>query len=109
MPNTIATGQDEPQLLRHFAASRVWYRRAKRMAALQATLATVFPLISAYFLATIPGDLTRTWTTVFALTLSLFEVLLLEPTQKRWRKNGANEQEMFDCAVLGLPWPTGLA
>jgi hypothetical protein len=108
MPNAIATRQNDPQHLRHFVASRVWYRRAKWDGALQATLATMVPLLSAYVLAMF-GDTAKPWTTALAITISLLEVLALEPAQKRCRTHGANEQELYDCAVLQLPWPAGLA
>ena len=33
----------------------------------------------------------------------------MERYQRQYRTNGANEQEVFDCAILRLPWPAGLA
>lgn len=109
MTDTIAIRQNLRANLRHFAASRVWYRRAKWMAAWQAAIAIGVPLGAAYLLSAYTDPIVRSWTTALAITVSLLDVLVFEPAQKRWRAKGAGEQELFDCKVLALPWPDGLA
>ena len=47
--------------------------------------------------------------TFFGISAAVVEVGLLDPMQRSRRMKGAVEQEMFDCAVLELEWPSGLA
>ena len=109
MANPISQNQNTKENLRHFAASRTWYAKGKRISSLQLLIAVSLPLLSAWILASRPGTKSKAWVAFLGISASLAEALILDPLQRRYRGNGANEQEVFDCGVLGLPWPAGFA
>jgi SMODS-associating 4TM effector domain len=109
MSNSIPQDQNTKQNLQHFVASRIWYARGKRIALLQMLIAVLLPLISALVLIWSQTPQTKAWVIFFAISASFAEAVIMERYQRQHQTNGANEQEVFDCAVLGLPWPVGLA
>jgi len=108
MPGTIADDQNAEGNLKHFAASRVWYKRGRRVAFVQVAFAFATPLASAVVLWYSLSNL-KIWVTAAAITAALLDTIVLDPLQRSLRGKGANEQEVFDCEVLDLPWPSGLA
>jgi len=109
MKNNIPSNQDSKENLEHFAASRHWYTRGKRIAAIQTWIAIGFPLVAAIIVTVFTSQEAKVWVTFFSISAAVVEAVLLDPMQKSRRLNGAVEQEMFDCAVLELDWPAGLA
>jgi hypothetical protein len=109
MPNTIPQDQNKDDNLRHFVASRTWYDRGKKVATLQMLIALVVPIVSAFVLLMHHTSGTKAWLTFSGISAALMESVLLDRIQRQFRTNGANEQEMFDCATLQLSWPEGLA
>jgi hypothetical protein len=108
MPNAICTEQNLEGKLRHFLASRVWYKRTRWVAFIQALIAFGIPLGSAILLY-LGGPTWRVWTSTAAITAAILDAILLDRLQRYFRSNGANEQEIYDCDLLGIDWPSGLA
>ena len=98
MNNGIGDRQNTPDNLQLLAAQRVFYAKAKRFAASQATLAAMVPIIAAAMTAFCPK--TAGWAAIIAIVAALADTWFLDPKQSEWRKCGANTQEKFDCAVL---------
>jgi hypothetical protein len=100
MDNGIATRQNAPENLRLLEAQRVFYARAKRIAAFQAWTAGLTPILAAVLASLYPKA--AGWAAVAGISAALADVLWLDPNQSDWRRCGANTQERFDCAVLAL-------
>src|SRR5664280_52321 len=108
MPNSIGSDQNLDRNLRHFVASRVWYMRGRRIAVLQALFAFGVPIASALVL--LSGSLAwKVWTSAIGISAAILDTIFLDRLQRQLRLNGANEQEAFDCHVLDIEWPIGLA
>ena len=98
MSNGIGDRQNTPDNLQLLAAQRSFYAKAKRLAAIQAGLAAMVPIIAAAMTAFRPK--TAGWAAIIAIVSALADTWFLDPKQSEWRKCGANTQEKFDCAVL---------
>ena len=91
----------EPQLKLLAAASRI-YGRAKLLMAVQFTLTVPAALASALLMAWQPTW--KVWLTFFSITVTLVDALCLTRALSRFKKRGALVQQMFDCAVMEMPW-----
>lgn len=98
MNNGIGDRQNIPDNLQLLAAQRVFYAKAKKLAATQAWLAATVPIIASAMTAFYPK--TAGWTAILGIGAALADTWFLDPKQSEWRKCGANTQEKFDCAVL---------
>lgn len=101
--NIAAKQNDEEQINLLAAASRI-YGRAKLLMAVQFTLTVPAALASALLMAWQPTW--KVWLTFFSITVTLLDALCLTRALARFKKRGAVVQQMFDCAVFDLPWPT---
>jgi SMODS-associating 4TM effector domain len=103
----IALAQNKPENLRLLVASGNIYRRGRRMqlagGSLNLGLALASPLVLLYQpnLGPLIGAIAGAWLFVSRR--------LLRPFTVRFQVEGATIQDMFDCAVLGLPWNDALA
>lgn len=102
MSNEIPKKQNMEENLRLLRAQRRIYARAKRLLALQMILTLALPVGFAV-LVIFWSDL-KALTAVIALAAVIVDTALLDRLQKDIRRLGAKIQEMFDCAVLDLPW-----
>jgi hypothetical protein len=107
MTNSIAVRQNYAANLQRLAAQRRIYSRAKTLSFVQASLAALTPVIAAILVAVEPSH--RLWAVFLGVVVPWFDVILLDPWQKRLRERGALVQEAFDCDVLDLPWNHELA
>jgi SMODS-associating 4TM effector domain len=107
--NNIPDNENRLLNLQHFAASRRWYARGKTIAETQAWIGIGFPLLAAVIVAWSSSAETKAWITFSGISATIVEAVLFDPMQRSRRTKGAVEQEMFDCAVLELTWPAGLA
>jgi hypothetical protein len=102
MPNTIRETQNTKQQLEYLAAQRFLYSRAKLCAGLQAGLSV--PLAIAWSVgANVYPDL-KPWAALWGLLIAMIDQGLLEGWQSGSKQLAAKVQEVFDCAVLKLPW-----
>jgi hypothetical protein len=100
--NDIQNRQNaETQLKLLAAASRI-YGRAKLLMAVQFTLTVPAALASALLMAWQPTW--KIWLTFFSITVTMVDALCLTRAQSRFKKRGAVVQQMFDCAVMEMPW-----
>ena len=107
MDNGIVSRQNSTENLRLLAAQRSLYSRAKRLAALQGTLAGITPLAGGIAVA-FRGDL-DVWAALMGIIVAFVDTAWLDPGQTRLRNLGASVQEEFDCNVLQLSWNEALA
>jgi len=107
MDNGITSRQNSPENIRLLAAQRSLYSRAKRLAAVQAFLAGLTPVVGAIAVALQPD--VDVWAAFTGIVVAFGDAVWLDPRQARLRKLAANVQEEFDCNVLQLPWNNALA
>lgn len=100
MDNGIGTRQNSPANLKLLAAQRVFYSRAKKIAAVQAWMAGLCPVFGAVMTAFRPEA--DVWAAMIGVGAALADTAWLDPKQSEYRKCGANAQEAFDSAVLQL-------
>jgi SMODS-associating 4TM effector domain len=100
--NAISEAQNLPQNLRLLAAQRGLYTRAKLIVALQLALTVAVPL-SLVVAASIKPDF-KVWAALLGFMIAAADAVALDPLQKSLKLKAARMQELFDCAVLGLPW-----
>jgi hypothetical protein len=98
----IPERQNSEQLINLLASASRIYGRAKALMAIQFVLTVPAALASSLIMALQPK--TNLWLTFFSITVALTDVLFLATIQSRLRKRGATIQQMFDCALYGLPW-----
>ncbi len=84
------------------AASSDVYGRAKQILAIQMLLTIGGAVVASIISANWPG--TKSWTVLYAVGVSLLDAFVLERYQARYRKLGAQIQELFDCELFSLPW-----
>jgi hypothetical protein len=100
MDNGIGLRQNLPENLKLLAAQRVFYSRAKKVAALQAWTVGLCPVFGAALTALKPEA--DVWAAIVGIGAALADTAWLDPKQAEFRKCGANAQEAFDTAVLQL-------
>lgn len=104
LTNNISTRQNELSQIQLLQAQRFLYAKAKRLIILQLWLVisvAVAGAIAAFFA---PESSIKIVVAAVAVLISLVDVTLLDPQQKRTITDAAKVQEAFDCAVLDLPW-----
>jgi hypothetical protein len=104
MANDISNRQNDEQSLRLLAAQRRLYSWAKIALAVQVVLVVIVPaalLIVEYFVGTF-----KVWAAFAGLTISILDVMLLDPVKAAMQRKAAGAQELFDCYVLDLEWPS---
>lgn len=106
--NLINQRQNERSSIELLAAQRNVYSSAKRLLGIYATLAIPFliglnTLGKHYALEMLKLDLTN-WIAIFALTLTLFDVLWLKSKVVQLQEKAATIQEQFDRYVYNLHW-----
>jgi hypothetical protein len=100
MDNGISSRQNSPENLQLLTAQRLFYSRAKLIAAVQASMAGLCPVVGVV-LTTIKPE-ADVWVAIAGIGAALADTAWLDPKQTELRKCGANTQELFDCAVLQL-------
>jgi hypothetical protein len=98
----IPEKQNSEELINLLAAASTTYGRAKALMAIQFVLTVPAALAISLIMAAQPR--TTLWLTFLSVTVALADVLFLSTIQSRLRKRGAIIQQMFDCALYGLPW-----
>lgn len=84
------------------AASSDVYGRAKKILGLQVLLTVGGAVAASFVSASWPGI--KSWTVLYAVVVSLLDTFVLERAQARFRKLGAQIQELFDGELFGLTW-----
>jgi len=107
MDNGITSRQNSPENINLLSAQRTLYSRAKKLAALQAFLAGLTPVVGAIAVALKPD--VEVWAALTGIVVALVDEVWLDPRQATLRNLAANIQEDFDCNVLRLPWNDALA
>jgi hypothetical protein len=102
MDNGISSRQNLPENTHLLAAQRHLYSRVKRLAAVQAFLAGLTPVVGAIAVALKPEA--DVWAALVGIVVAFVDTVWLDPKQNSLRNLGANVQETFDCNVLQLPW-----
>lgn len=102
MTNSIPADQNLPPQLERLAAQRQLYATAKTVLGWQVVLSGPVTVAIAFTAIWIPE--LKAYAALWGILLSLVDVLLLTPLQKRIRTRGACVQEQFDCDVLQLSW-----
>jgi hypothetical protein len=101
--NTIGEKQNLEKSLRYLAAQRHSYKIAKMFLTLEIFLAIPLSIISSIVVFYYPEY--KIFSALYGLILSILLILVTEPLQKKYQKQGASIQELFDCYVLSLEWP----
>ena len=107
MDNGIISRQNSAENIRLLAAQRSLYSRAKKLAAIQAFVAGLTPVVGAIAVAVSPG--VDVWAAFVGILVAFVDTAWLDPRQGKLRNLAANVQEEFDCDVLELPWNEPLA
>ena len=98
----ISDLQNQQSNLQRLAAQRYLYSRAKRILALQVSLAIIAPVAGAAAIALCPEI--RPWVALIGIVVPLLDVALLDPWQACLRRAATIIQEDLDCNMLDLPW-----
>jgi len=100
--NRIPELQNAPAELSLMRARQQTYLRAKRLLVLQFILTVGVPVIAAVCALVAPGI--RPYTAALSLLISVLDVTVLDRAQRDYLKLAAKIAELFDCAVLEMPW-----
>jgi hypothetical protein len=98
----IAIEQNTTRQLERLAAQRHLYTTAKTIFGWQMLLGGPVAVASAFLVLVAPSF--KGIAAVWGILVTLTDLFLLTPWQKRLRDSGARIQEAFDCDVLELPW-----
>jgi hypothetical protein len=98
----ISAEQNAEQQVNLLAAASHIYGNAKRLMAFQLTITVPAALVSSILMAWKP-DL-RIWLTCYSISVALLDTLFLSRLLNQLKRKGALIQQMFDCALFGLPW-----
>lgn len=106
--NSIPDLQNQPSHIKQLAAQRELYSEAKTTLAWQMILtigiAVAFSITSILTKGRGIEPLIEKGAALISMLIALFDVLVLEPRQKRLAQEAAKIQEEFDCSVLGMEW-----
>jgi hypothetical protein len=100
--STIPERQNEPALLEKLAAQRRLYSDAKSILATEIILSV--PAVIVWSFLILPWPELKVWAAAWGIAISLADVTLLAPWQKKIKERAAKIQEAFDCEVLEIPW-----
>ena len=109
LSDSITHRQNEPAQIRLLQAQRSLYARAKRIIVLQLWLVVSIALAGAIAALFAPDSSIKIVVAVVAVFVSLLDLTVLDPQQKRTVTDAAKVQEAFDCTVLNLPWDSVVA
>src|SRR6266403_3810210 len=104
MANGITQRQNEEQALRLLAAQRRVYGWAKVAQAVQFALVVMVPSVLLVVEHCVGSF--KIWAAFTGLLISVADVGILETIKASLRRKAAAVQELFDCEVLELEWPT---
>jgi len=98
----IPIEQNTEKQLQRLSAQRQLYATAKNVFGWQVLLGGPIAVASALLVVAFPS--LRGYAALWGILVSLSDVILFTPWQKRLREVAARVQELFDCDVLSLPW-----
>lgn len=102
--NSIPNDQNTQSQLDRLAAQRYLYAKAKKILGFQLTLTVPIIVILSILVAVCPN--LKIWAALYAIFVSILDAAVLDSIQKSIRQEAAKIQELFDCDVLHLEWPT---
>ncbi|MEA5411268.1 S-4TM family putative pore-forming effector [Synechococcus sp. BA-120 BA3] len=102
--SSISSRQNEPAQIQLLQAQRHLYGKAKRLVYLQLCLVLAVPVAAASLAYLFPDSPLTAAIAFAAVVVSLVDVTVLDPHQRRTILIAAKVQETFDCAVFQLPW-----
>jgi hypothetical protein len=100
--NHILEAQNAPEAIELMKARQEVYARATRMQVTQLLCTVLLPF--AFAVAGIVNESVRSYVAFAAFALTLIDIALLDPRQRRLLRLAARISEQFDCNVLKLPW-----
>ncbi len=100
--NRITEMQDTEPMLRLLRARGHIYDEAQRLQIAQIAVAVLLPVFGAIVGLIFTG--LRPYVAALALAATLIDIVWLDRVQKTNLKLAARVSEMFDCAVLEMPW-----
>ena len=100
--NNIPQEQNTERQLQRLGAQRQLYATAKSLLGWQVVLGGPVPVTLAFLGSRFPQI--TAYAALWGILVTLGDVVLLHPWQKRLRTKAARVQELFDCQVLALPW-----
>ena len=98
----ITIEQNTERQLQRLAAQRQLYATAKTVFGWQVFLGGPVAVASAFLILATPSF--KGIAAIWGILVTLADLFLLTPWQKRFRDSAARIQEAFDCDVLELPW-----
>lgn len=100
--SNINIQQNSERQLEQLAAYSLFYQRAKLCMGIQFALAVPAALVMAVIIMKWPEA--KGWTTLYALTIAILDVLIFDAIQSHYKKLGARTQELFDSQLLDIEW-----
>jgi SMODS-associating 4TM effector domain len=102
MDNSIPEVQMTPRQLDRLAAQRYLYSQAKKVYLARMMLAVPVPLSWSIAMAIFPS--LQVYAALWGMTVALVDVSALVTLHRSWKEQAAKIQDLFDCAVLQMPW-----
>jgi hypothetical protein len=103
-PNLILEKQNQPAQIEYLVAQRSLYSKAKVIHGVEVSLAVPVVVILSLISIILPEILP--WVALYGLIVTIIDYSFLEQLQDDLKKKAAQIQELFDCKVLELDWPT---
>lgn len=100
--NHIVEAQNAPQAIELMKARQQVYARATRLQVAQLLCTVLLPFVFA--VVGILNESVRPHVAFAAFAVTLVDIALLDPGQRRLLRLAARISEQFDCNVLKLPW-----
>ena len=102
--NSILERQNQAAQIECLAAQRSLYSKAKVIHGIEIVLAVPVVIILSLISVVSPNFLP--WVALYGLVITIIDYSFLEQLQNNLKKKAAQIQELFDCKVLELDWPT---
>ena len=102
--NLILERQNQSAQIEYLVAQRSLYSKAKVIHGVEVFLAVPVVVILSVISAILPEILP--WVALYGLIVTMIDYSFLEQLQNDLKKKAAQIQELFDCKVLELDWPT---
>jgi hypothetical protein len=102
MKNQIASDQNNTRSLKLQMAKEHMYRLASRFQIAQGFIPAGNAVIWLIVLQQNPE--LKVWSVFLGFLIPLFDAVLLDPLQKKWKLTAAKVQELFDSELLHLQW-----
>lgn len=100
--NHIVIDQNSDHMLKHLAAQRYLYSRAKAALSLQFAIVVILAVVLATLGAVCPRLVK--WAALYGIGAAIADAMFLEKWKKRLQWDAARVQEAFDCEVFKLEW-----